>query len=102
MIRRPPRSALFPYTTLFRSVDRPVRQADAVGEIAVSVRVLELVPGDRGGRVVAEVVARGGARGGHGDLEPAVGAAGGDAPCDLVCRLRLGVDRLRLLTQQRV
>src|SRR3712207_7307199 len=24
MIRRPPRSTLFPYTTLFRSVDRPV------------------------------------------------------------------------------
>src|SRR3712207_7430322 len=25
MIRRPPRSTLFPYTTLFRSVDHPVR-----------------------------------------------------------------------------
>src|SRR2546427_6444738 len=24
MIRRPPRSTLFPYTTLFRSLDRPV------------------------------------------------------------------------------
>src|SRR2546428_12569834 len=24
MIRRPPRSTLFPYTTLFRSIDRPV------------------------------------------------------------------------------
>src|SRR2546430_10124370 len=31
MIRRPPRSTLFPYTTLFRSIDRPgitVRQRD--------------------------------------------------------------------------
>src|SRR3712207_7056784 len=27
MIRRPPRSTLFPYTTLFRSVDRGVRPA---------------------------------------------------------------------------
>src|SRR3712207_7430217 len=27
MIRRPPRSTLFPYTTLFRSRDRGVRQA---------------------------------------------------------------------------
>src|SRR3989442_8821840 len=26
MIRRPPRSTLFPYTTLFRSVDTPVGQ----------------------------------------------------------------------------
>src|SRR3712207_6911060 len=28
MIRRPPRSTLFPYTTLFRSHDLPVRGAD--------------------------------------------------------------------------
>src|SRR3712207_7636522 len=27
MIRRPPRSTLFPYTTLFRSVDEPVARA---------------------------------------------------------------------------
>src|SRR5262245_63477472 len=26
MIRRPPRSTLFPYTTLFRSVDQPVER----------------------------------------------------------------------------
>src|SRR3712207_6923376 len=30
MIRRPPRSTLFPYTTLFRS--EPERQGDGVGE----------------------------------------------------------------------
>src|SRR3712207_6944713 len=29
MIRRPPRSTLFPYTTLFRSVPRARRRADA-------------------------------------------------------------------------
>src|SRR5437016_12437708 len=28
MIRRPPRSTLFPYTTLFRSVERPVKAAE--------------------------------------------------------------------------
>src|SRR2546430_13391195 len=28
MIRRPPRSTLFPYTTLFRSAGRPALQAD--------------------------------------------------------------------------
>src|SRR3712207_8046501 len=30
MIRRPPRSTLFPYTTLFRSPDRPRHEAGAV------------------------------------------------------------------------
>src|SRR3712207_7048895 len=31
MIRRPPRSTLFPYTTLFRSVDQRLREPDAPG-----------------------------------------------------------------------
>src|SRR5260370_27036957 len=38
MIRRPPRSTLFPYTTLFRSLQDPLRAAVAgqqVGELAV-------------------------------------------------------------------
>src|SRR3712207_7905964 len=34
MIRRPPRSTLFPYTTLFRSPDAdPVRQREAEGDV---------------------------------------------------------------------
>src|SRR2546430_164026 len=36
MIRRPPRSTLFPYTTLFRSV-RPPRQEDADPVLALRV-----------------------------------------------------------------
>src|SRR2546421_8633334 len=32
MIRRPPRSTLFPYTTLFRSVEREPQHAAALGE----------------------------------------------------------------------
>src|SRR3989442_8996677 len=32
MIRRPPRSTLFPYTTLFRSIDRAAVERDAAGE----------------------------------------------------------------------
>src|SRR5689334_24112028 len=49
MIRRPPRSTLFPYTTLFRSV----RQYPAAGAMAVELRVLhgsdvrDDEPGDR-------------------------------------------------------
>src|SRR2546427_6890685 len=37
MIRRPPRSTLFPYTTLFRSErdERRVREDDTIGEDAV-------------------------------------------------------------------
>src|SRR3712207_8843798 len=34
MIRRPPRSTLFPYTTLFRSVDRGRRLAHAGDQLA--------------------------------------------------------------------
>src|SRR2546430_8713685 len=34
MIRRPPRSTLFPYTTLFRSEDRSLRMEDRRSEIA--------------------------------------------------------------------
>src|SRR3712207_7245656 len=33
MIRRPPRSTLFPYTTLFRSDLRPVLDADLLGSL---------------------------------------------------------------------
>src|SRR5258707_4404867 len=52
MIRRPPRSTLFPYTTLFRSVvERRAAQERHVG-VAVVVDlfhvVLELVAGERG------------------------------------------------------
>src|SRR2546425_5074955 len=35
MIRRPPRSTLFPYTTLFRSIDGKLRIDDPVGAISV-------------------------------------------------------------------
>src|SRR3712207_7454394 len=35
MIRRPPRSTLFPYTTLFRSADRPGERVDRVPIVGV-------------------------------------------------------------------
>src|SRR2546422_3952742 len=65
MIRRPPRSTLFPYTTLFRSADR-VKGLNGVadasvrrrfpGTLEVTVSEVEpaaLVPATRGGRLVA-------------------------------------------------
>src|SRR2546430_3572368 len=35
MIRRPPRSTLFPYTTLFRSLDVVIRSAKSPGPVAL-------------------------------------------------------------------
>src|SRR5260221_2071271 len=54
MIRRPPRSTLFPYTTLFRSrgAERPVVVAGAEGRLRRLHRggALALDLGERGGR----------------------------------------------------
>src|SRR5260370_42148718 len=38
MIRRPPRSTLFPYTTLFRSQERPVHAAHEITHLARTIR----------------------------------------------------------------
>src|SRR2546430_10958103 len=43
MIRRPPRSTLFPYTTLFRSDDEPNRPLPALGGGFVDARPVHLV-----------------------------------------------------------
>src|SRR5438105_11496366 len=42
MIRRPPRSTLFPYTTLFRSVDPRLRPRGGEGELLVTPKQLEV------------------------------------------------------------
>src|SRR2546426_7388441 len=78
MIRRPPRSTLFPYTTLFRSVGiAPGRR---------SVQMRDDVAGD--GHVRGE---RGGLPGEH--VRPAVRSEEHtselQSPCNLVCRLLL-------------
>src|SRR3712207_8033935 len=39
MIRRPPRSTLFPYTTLFRSCLRRLRYRDHLGESTLCARI---------------------------------------------------------------
>src|SRR5437763_5497727 len=53
MIRPPPRSTLFPYTTLFRSVRRPVDQ-DLHPEQVGAARVLR--PQDHRGHVAVDVL----------------------------------------------
>src|SRR3712207_9271418 len=66
MIRRPPRSTLFPYTTLFRSrrglvdeVDRLVGQ-EAVGDVAVGQlgRGFQRLVGDRSEEHTSELQSR--------------------------------------------
>src|SRR5256885_6928510 len=71
MIRRPPRSTLFPYTTLFRSGDRAVEQRDHDGE-----------PGRRG---------RARAAGREQPHAPRSEEHTSElqSPCNLVCRLLL-------------
>src|SRR3712207_7298396 len=63
MIRRPPRSTLFPYTTLFRSVTEVLESRPALGEIprpqrlprgAAEVRFENVVFGYDGGRAVLD------------------------------------------------
>src|SRR3712207_7582993 len=61
MLRRPPRSTLFPYTTLFRSADRGELRAPVVGRPAVGGAVPPDVP------VALRVLARG-----PGGAEPRV------------------------------
>src|SRR3712207_8494382 len=73
MIRRPPRSTLFPYTTLFRSLDAQVKQVEAAGG---TVRQAYLRMGRPDGEIIglAEEIGAGlivmGSRG-HGGLRRA-------------------------------
>src|SRR3712207_7072002 len=62
MIRRPPRSTLFPYTTLFRSaivranMRRHAAQDEQVGQHVDDVAGLELAPDPDGQALVGELV----------------------------------------------
>src|SRR3712207_8435932 len=42
MIRRPPRSPLFPYTTLFRSINYTAAEGVPVAEATVPARIIEM------------------------------------------------------------
>src|SRR5256885_10226396 len=97
MIRRPPRSTLFPYTTLFRSVMMiPVPGAGVLREVrgiaaARTVPLIEdvvitahsgqaLVPWPEGWRYPGFIFARGRSEEHTSELQ---------SPCNLVCRLLL-------------
>src|SRR5690348_17797525 len=93
MLRRPPRSTLFPYTTLFRSLDqRPGRAVAEVAAGAVGARLVRTgaLAGDRR---VAQRDHRGrtgawcGRGGGGGRSEEHTSEL--QSPVHLVCRLLL-------------
>src|SRR5256885_10933662 len=82
MIRRPPRSTLFPYTTLFRSRDGDdIRGADSLREVGLEREVFE-----RSGNIVHDDIVAAG---------PEVATRSEEhtselqSPCNLVCRLLL-------------
>src|SRR5256885_6338793 len=69
MIRRPPRSTLFPYTTLFRSI---MREAETTGAMASGAHGPAPEPGKRSEEHTSEL----------------------QSPCNLVCRLLLEKKKL--------
>src|SRR3712207_7561325 len=61
MIRRPPRSTLFPYTTLFRSLEESMTEATRRGDnwtLAVALSMLGLVERERGNFAAARGLQR--------------------------------------------
>src|SRR5256885_10855865 len=79
MIRRPPRSTLFPYTTLFRSLESAGR-GDGVARQGAG-----LVDRAQGRELFHDLAAR--AEGRHGRSEEHTSEL--QSPCNLVCRLLL-------------
>src|SRR5256885_4354974 len=78
MIRRPPRSTLFPYTTLFRSLDARAR---------VTVVVQHLDSG--GGKLGIQAVADLADTSGFLQVRSEEHTSELQSPCNLVCRLLL-------------
>src|SRR5256885_7579540 len=81
MIRRPPRSTLFPYTTLFRSIRRLEHQETRVSP-GDTVSIIPSIAGGTGGAVA--------------DQRPKLSHERSEehtselqSPCNLVCRLLL-------------
>src|SRR2546426_6484832 len=91
MIRRPPRSTLFPYTTLFRSAWNPASSSDG------SAHGLQALLGDRLAICGEQHVSVLHGHPGVGGADDQVDGAGRSeehtselqSPCNLVCRLLL-------------
>src|SRR3712207_9326235 len=82
MIRRPPRSTLFPYTTLFRSVERPVLPRSANKPVqATAMLAAGWTP--RSGEELAIGAGSHSGEDGHRELAEKMFAAGGVTAADL-------------------
>src|SRR5690348_17445382 len=84
MIRRPPRSTLFPYTTLFRSEER----ADIVALVAADPECGDLIRGTGGFRK-ARVARKGMGKSGGARVRSEEHTSELQSPVHLVCRLLL-------------
>src|SRR5256885_12110195 len=86
MIRRPPRSTLFPYTTLFRSAEYRILDVDSVEKEKAVTRVdWDLATIERGGHahfMLKEIMEQPESRSEEHTSEL-------QSPCNLVCRLLL-------------
>src|SRR2546426_9283401 len=96
MIRRPPRSTLFPYTTLFRSerFERATPTPVPASRQREHVRLTGLEPGHRGLQHLNESLieqrhARGLAAAGRREGRSEEHTSELQSPCNLVCRLLL-------------
>src|SRR5260221_7914693 len=87
MIRRPPRSTLFPYTTLFRSA--PGREAVHVGVVLVPQEVVALVHREPGAAAELLLRAEEDEGRGHRVLRSEEHTSELQSHSDLVCRLLL-------------
>src|SRR5256885_8443415 len=84
MIRRPPRSTLFPYTTLFRSRQAPRLERPYVGPTVVLAELQHAPAGE-------QVVAR------HHETRSEEHTSELQSPCNLVCRLLLEKKKERVM-----
>src|SRR2546426_8166309 len=91
MIRRPPRSTLFPYTTLFRSVEGQHGRAADPGRLGPGGARLRLRCG------LGAHADHGGSRPFHARSEEHTSEL--QSPCNLVCRLLLEKKKKKELTE---
>src|SRR5256885_6818438 len=82
MIRRPPRSTLFPYTTLFRSKAKHLKPIPISGQDASPQGIQYILAGWQSGTVYKFVPDEANARSEEHTSEL-------QSPCNLVCRLLL-------------
>src|SRR5256885_2651123 len=89
MIRRPPRSTLFPYTTLFRSpATAAATEALTIGRAALR-QLHDTLSRDAPDLTVPILQEVGFAAGGEPDLRSEEHTSELQSPCNLVCRLLL-------------